>query len=46
MVNKRIAFDMGISEKTTKVHCARVMQKMQAKSLANLVRLAEPRRQG
>jgi FixJ family two-component response regulator len=32
---------MGISEKTIKVHRARVMQKMQAESLADLVRLAE-----
>jgi len=41
MLNKQIAFEMGISEKTIKVHRARVMQKMQAASLAELVRLAE-----
>jgi len=41
MLNKQIAFEMGISEKTIKVHRARVMQKMQAESLADLVRLAE-----
>ena len=41
MLNKQIAFEMGISEKTIKVHRARVMQKMQAASLADLVRLAE-----
>jgi RNA polymerase sigma factor (sigma-70 family) len=41
MLNKQIAFDLGISEKTIKVHRARVMQKMQAESLADLVRLAE-----
>jgi len=40
-LNKQIAFEMGISEKTIKVHRARVMQKMQAESLADLVRLAE-----
>lgn len=41
MLNKQIAFEMGITEKTIKVHRARVMQKMQADSLADLVRLAE-----
>lgn len=41
MLNKQIAFEMGISEKTIKVHRARVMQKMQADSLADLVRMAE-----
>ena len=41
MLNKQIAFEMGISEKTIKVHRARVMQKMQAESLADLVRMAE-----
>lgn len=41
MLNKQIAFDLGMSEKTVKVHRARVMQKMKAKSLANLVRMAE-----
>ena len=41
MLNKQIAFELGTSEKTIKVHRARVMQKMHAESLANLVRLAE-----
>jgi len=41
MLNKQIAFDLGISEKTVKVHRARVMQKMDAQSLADLVRFAE-----
>jgi len=41
MLNKQIAFDLGTSEKTIKVHRARVMQKMQADSLADLVRMAE-----
>jgi FixJ family two-component response regulator len=44
MLNKQVAFEMGISEKTIKVHRARVMQKMQAESLADLVRLAEKAR--
>ena len=41
MLNKQIAFDLGMSEKTVKVHRARVMQKMKAASLADLVRMAE-----
>ena len=40
MLNKQIAFDLGTVEKTIKVHRARVMEKMQADSLAELVRLA------
>ncbi len=38
--NKNIAADLGTVEKTVKVHRARVMEKMQAGSLADLVRLA------
>jgi FixJ family two-component response regulator len=41
MLNKQVAFDLGITEKTIKVHRARVMQKMGAPSLADLVRFAE-----
>jgi len=41
MMNKEIASEMNISEKTIKVHRSRVMHKMQAESLADLVRLAE-----
>ena len=41
MLNKQAAFDLGITEKTIKVHRARVMEKMGAQSLADLVRFAE-----
>jgi FixJ family two-component response regulator len=41
MLNKQIAATLGIAEKTIKVHRARVMDKMRAASVAELVRLAE-----
>lgn len=41
LLNKQIAFELGTVEKTVKVHRARVMQKMKAESLAELVRLAQ-----
>ena len=41
MLNKQIAAELGIAEKTIKVHRARVMDKMQASSVAELVRLTE-----
>jgi len=40
-LNKQIAYELEISEKTVKVHRARVMEKMRADSVAELVRLAE-----
>jgi FixJ family two-component response regulator len=40
MLNKQIASELGTSEKTIKVHRGRVMAKMQAGSMAELVRLA------
>jgi len=40
MLNKQIAAELDISEKTIKVHRARVMQKMHVVSVAELVRLA------
>jgi FixJ family two-component response regulator len=40
LLNKQIAGDLGTTEQTVKVHRARVMQKMGAASLPDLVRLA------
>lgn len=41
MLNKQIGYELGTTEKTIKVHRARVMKKMAAESLADLVRTAE-----
>lgn len=41
MLNKQMAAELGASETTVKIHRGRVMQKMQAKSLPELVRMAD-----
>jgi FixJ family two-component response regulator len=40
LLNKQVGFELGISEITVKAHRGRVMQKMQAHSLADLVNIA------
>jgi FixJ family two-component response regulator len=41
LLNKKIAFALGASEKTIKIHRGRVMEKMKVPSVADLVRAAE-----
>lgn len=41
LLNKQVGAELGASEKTIKVHRARVMEKMAAASLPDLVRMAE-----
>jgi FixJ family two-component response regulator len=40
-LNKQIGFQVGLSEMTVKVHRSHIMQKMQAKSVVDLVRMAD-----
>ena len=41
MLNKQIAGQLRITEKTVKAHRARVMRKMRVRSVAELARMAE-----
>jgi FixJ family two-component response regulator len=41
MLNKKIADELGATERTIKFHRGHIMQKMQVKSVAELVRIAE-----
>jgi FixJ family two-component response regulator len=41
LLNKQIAYDLGISEVTVKIHRGQVMQKMRAASVTDLVRMAD-----
>lgn len=41
MPNKHVAIELGIAEKTVKIHRARVMEKLLAESLADLVRISD-----
>jgi RNA polymerase sigma factor (sigma-70 family) len=41
MLNKQIASQLGTAENTVKVHRSRAMEKMQAQSLADLIRMIE-----
>ena len=39
-LNKQVGYDLGISERTTKIHRRQVLEKMEADSIADLVRMA------
>lgn len=41
LLNKQIAAQLGIAEKTVKIHRARIMRKMEVRSVAQLARIAE-----
>jgi FixJ family two-component response regulator len=43
-LNKQVAWELGIAEKTIKVHRARVMEKMEAHSLVELARITDKAR--
>ena len=39
-LNKQVGYDLGISERTIKIHRRQVLEKMEADSIADLVRMA------
>ena len=41
LLNKQVAGELGVSEVTVKMHRGNIMRKMQAQSLADLVRMAD-----
>ena len=41
MLNKQVGSELGAAEKTIKVHRGRIMAKMHANSLVDLVRMTE-----
>ena len=41
LMNKQIAAEIGLAEITVKIHRGHIMKKMGARSLADLVRMAE-----
>jgi FixJ family two-component response regulator len=41
LLNKQAAAELGISEVTLQIHRSKVMQKMKARSIADLVRMTE-----
>ena len=41
LLNKQVGLELGISEITVKAHRGKMMRKMKADSLADLVRMAE-----